>query len=157
MLAAGCRVVVGEGGSLWDGKRFSDHARIAYATEFSGNRVEIPAGRILKGVVEAGRKVLRGGKKIDAVSFCAAVERGGWLTDGKGKVRVGAITHQDRRSVEEAKGLVEKFGSKWFLERLGNLPYPGGIGSSTLAWIHRHARGVRLRGEMPRGAGVECD
>jgi sugar (pentulose or hexulose) kinase len=48
--------------------------------------------------------------------------------------------------VAEARGLVDALGKKWLLTHTGNLPYPGGIGSSTLAWIAAHHRGVLGKG-----------
>ena len=70
--------------------------------------------------------------------------------DARGKARLPVITHQDRRSVAEARGLVGALGKKWLLAHTGNLPYPGGIGSSTLAWIAAQQRGV-LRGDARVG------
>jgi xylulokinase len=33
-------------------------------------------------------------------------------------------------------------GKRWLLQHTGNLPYPGGIGSSTLAWLRAHDPGA---------------
>jgi xylulokinase len=131
----------------WDGRRFVGRARVAYGTVFDGLRAELCAETVLAAVMRAGREVRAA--RAEAVSFCA-LSSGVVVTDARGKARLPVITHQDRRSVREARGLVDALGKKWLLAHTGNLPYPGGIGSSTLAWIAAHRRGV-LRGHARVG------
>jgi sugar (pentulose or hexulose) kinase len=133
--------------AVWDGRRFTGRARVAYATQFDGDRAELHPETVLAAVVRAGREVRA--ERAQAVSFCA-LSSGVVVTDARGKARLPVITHQDRRSVREARGLVEALGKKWLLTHTGNLPYPGGIGSSTLAWIAVHRRAV-LRGNARVG------
>ncbi len=133
----------------WDGRRFCGRARVGYETHFDGVCAELPAEKVLAAVIRAGREV--SASSADAVVFCA-LSSGVVVTDARGKVRVGIITHQDRRSVAESRQLVKRMGSRWLLAHTGNLPYPGGIGSSTLAWIARHQasalRGTHLVGQL---------
>jgi xylulokinase len=133
--------------AYWDGRRFVGRARVAYETQFNGPRAELGAETVLEAVIRAGREVRAA--RAEAVSFCA-LSSGVVVTDARGKARLPVITHQDRRSVAEARGLVDALGKKWLLAHTGNLPYPGGIGSSTLAWIAAHQRGV-LRGDARVG------
>jgi xylulokinase len=125
----------------WDGRRFAARVRIPIATHFDGVKVEASAGLVLRAVEQAGREVLRGeargGSGVDCIAFCA-FSSALVVTDERGVIRAGAITHQDRRSVAEARELCARLEKKWLLEHTGNLPYPGGIGSSTLAWLRRH-------------------
>ena len=133
--------------AYWDGNRFRNRVRVEYKTHFDGIRAELHADDVLRAVIRAGREAHA--QHADAVAFCT-LSSGVVITDAAGKVRLGVITHQDRRSVDEARNLVKRLGTPWLLAHTGNLPYPGSIGSSTLAWVAKHARGT-LRGNYRVG------
>jgi sugar (pentulose or hexulose) kinase len=120
----------------WDGRRFLARTRVPYPTHFDGPRAEVNAHDILHALVRAGAAAVDG-RTLDAVAFCA-FSSGLVVTDAAGNVRRPLITHQDRRSVREAADLVKRLGKRRSLTRTGNLPYPGGIAASSLAWLRRH-------------------
>jgi sugar (pentulose or hexulose) kinase len=99
--------------------------------------------------MQAGGDALRGIRQIDAVSFCI-FSSGVIVTDASGKPRTPIITHADRRSSATSLALVRQRSRSWWLRRTGNLPYAGGIASSTLAWLHEHEPGV-FRGKYRVG------
>ncbi len=138
--------------AYWDGKRFGRRVRVGYETMFEGVRAELPPEVVKRALWKAGREVKA--QRAEAVAYCT-LSSGVVVTGPEGKVRVGVITHQDRRSVDDARRLVEKLTKAWLLKHTGNLPYPGGIGSSTLAWIAECPQ--RAEGEVPGGTIVELD
>src|SRR5437763_471235 len=83
---------------------------------------EAEGGVVLRSVVKAGREVWLGHSRagVDAVCFCV-FSSGVVVCDEKMRLRVGAITHQERRSVRSAEGLVKDLGKPWLLKRTGNL------------------------------------
>jgi sugar (pentulose or hexulose) kinase len=128
---------------LWDGSGFADIARAPFRTRFDGVQVEVPAEAVWRAVVRAARSIPA--RSAEAVAFCT-FSCGVMVTGERGDVRAGAITHQDRRSVAEARTLVKQLGKPWLLRHTGNLPYPGSIGSTTLAWLRHHRPGIFRRG-----------
>ena len=122
----------------WDGERFARMVRVPMTVKLDGAQAELPVKVALAAVELAGREAMRGQAAPEAVAFdvfSSAVV----VTDKAGKATVGAITHQDRRSVESAEEIVAEFGEAWLLKRVGNLPFPGGIGSSTLRWLRKNS------------------
>ena len=87
-------------------------------------------------LLRAGQEALHGATP-DAISFCT-FSPGVLITDAHYRPLTPIITHADRRSTAIAAALVEKHTKSWWLVRTGNLPYPGGIGSSTLAWLRQN-------------------
>jgi sugar (pentulose or hexulose) kinase len=120
----------------WDGRRFLSHTRIPFATTLDGPRAEIPHATLYRALRQAGQAALAARPPApDAVAFCA-FSSGVVVTDAQFRPRTPIITHADRRSSAAARALVSQKPPRWWLARTGNLPYPGGIGSSTLAWLH---------------------
>jgi sugar (pentulose or hexulose) kinase len=124
----------------WDGRRFLARSRATFKTQFDGVRVEVPPDELLAALVRAAREAVGGlgrRRKVDAVGYCA-FSSGLVVTDARGNTRRPIITHQDRRSIAEAAALAARRGKRWWLARTGNLPYPGGIAASSLAWLRAH-------------------
>ncbi len=120
----------------WDGRRFAARSRAAYPTHFDGPRAQVDPAQMLRALTTAARQAV-GGRKVDALAYCT-FSSGVIVTDHDGTPRTPIITHQDRRSTDAALALAKALGKRWLLRHTGNLPYPGGIGSSTLAWLHAH-------------------
>ncbi|MGN6366740.1 MAG: xylulokinase [Phycisphaerae bacterium] len=118
-----------------DGRRFLARTRVSYATLFHGNRVEIDPAALLRAVLTAGKNLHA--KNPDVISFCA-LSTGLTITNQHFKPRTNIITHQDRRSTHEALALTNRLGKTFLLRHTANLPYPGGIGTSSLAWLQQH-------------------
>ncbi len=118
-----------------DGRRFLTRTRVPYQTLFHNNRAELDPQTILHAVITAGKNAKP--KNPDAISFCT-LSSALAITNQHFHPRTNIITHQDRRSTVEARNLVKKLGHAYLLKHTGNLPYPGGIASSSLAWIAKH-------------------
>ena len=129
-------------------RRCAPTTRIPFPTTFTGPRVEIAARRLLNCVLRAGRAALSD-VRVDAVAFCT-FSSGVVVTSPTGKPLTPIIVHSDRRSTQIAADLVRDTGKRWWLQRTANLPYPGGIGASTLAWLTRHEPGL-FRGTYRAG------
>jgi xylulokinase len=127
---------------LWEGGRFASRVRVPYRTRFSGDRAEIDPGELLRAVMKAGAAASTRG--ADAVAFCT-FSSGVVVTDLHEKPLTPIITHADRRSTSASLVLVRRRPHRWWLTRTGNLPYPGGIGTSTLAWLAKNTPSVFRR------------
>jgi sugar (pentulose or hexulose) kinase len=114
--------------------------RVGFETDLRGVAAEIRPEELLGTVIRAGSEALAGGggggEAPDAIAYCS-FSPGVVVTDAAFRPITPIITHADRRSVAAAGALLEMRPEGWWLERTGNLPYPGGIGSSTLAWLRR--------------------
>jgi xylulokinase len=55
------------------------------------------------------------------------------------------ITHQDRRSLAQARWVQKRVGTSGFLAITGNLPVPGGISCTSMLWLKRNRPGVYRR------------
>jgi len=122
--------------TLWRGQRQGKARRQPVVSRWDGVKAEIPARRLLADI-ERTVAAAAGRQPVDVISlgvFSAAP----MVCDRDGRVRVDIITHADRRSVEEARQIEREIGAQRVLRLSGNRPVPGGIGSSTLRWLHRH-------------------
>jgi xylulokinase len=121
--------------------------RIAYATLHEGSRVEVDAETLLlaisKAITDLGPRV----KRVDAIAL--SVMSPAWVAmDKRGRALTPIVTHQDRRSVQEAVELEKRVGRARHLAIAGNRPFPGSISSTTLAWFLRHEPGRMARAEL---------
>jgi len=123
---------------LLEGKRVVREApRVFYPTHCRGAAVEVRAEDLLSAAVEAVRKLDLGTSGVDALQF--AVMAPAWLAmDARGRALTPMITHQDRRSLVEAREIEARVGKARHLRITGNRPFPGGISSTSLAWYRRH-------------------
>jgi xylulokinase len=108
-----------------------------FDTRRRGVSAEVEPDDMLGAVAGAIRAVGAAAKKADFIAL--SVMSPAWVAmDKRGKPLTPIVTHQDRRSTAEAKALVAKVGKKNYQSRAANLPIPGGISASTLAWYHKH-------------------
>jgi sugar (pentulose or hexulose) kinase len=120
-----------------DETRVGEIVREAVVTRFEGRRAEIDAEPLWAAVVAAVRALGPQARSADRVAvdvlspgFLAMTRAGDPLTP--------AVTHQDRRSPEQAAELERRVGKERHLSILGCRPFPGGIASSTLLWWRDH-------------------
>lgn len=72
-----------------------------------------------------------------------------WLAlDARGRGLTPVVTHQDRRSLAEARELERRVGRERHLVLAGNRPVPGGISSTTLAWHLAHERSAMKKAAL---------
>ena len=109
-------------------------ARESFPTCFDGVRAEVDADGILAAMTRAARQIGPAAKRADAIAL--SVMSPSWIAmDRAGKPLTPVITHQDRRSVDVARNLVKRLGSRRWLSLAGNLPFPGGISVTTARWF----------------------
>ncbi|HEY1921922.1 MAG TPA: FGGY family carbohydrate kinase, partial [Tepidisphaeraceae bacterium] len=120
-------------GIVHNGQILSPLARDTYPTHFDGPKVEVDPQKVLKAIAHAIKELGPAAKKVDAIGL--SVMSPAWLAmDKHGKPLTRLITHQDRRSVQIAHDLENRFGMQKFLNIAGNRPFPGGISITTLVW-----------------------
>src|SRR5215210_4642816 len=116
-------------GILRNGKLVGRVVRERFPTHYDGTRAEVDPDAILK-AVRAAIAMLSQVKRVDAVAM--SVMAPSWIAlDAKGKPLTPVVTHQDRRSTAEASELIAAPGKHRLLDLSGNLPFPGGISSTT--------------------------
>lgn len=74
------------------------------------------------------------------------------VMDSAGRPTAPVIIHQDRRSYDEAAEIERRVGRDRHIALLGCRPFPGGIATSSLLWLRRHAphllEGAALFGQL---------
>lgn len=123
-------------------------ARESYPTKFDAVHAEVRPQHVLAAVARAVRRLGPAARRVDAIALSALSPS--WVAmDARGRPITPIITHQDRRSVQEARDLLAAAGGEKAMLRLaGNLPFPGGISSTTLMWFLRHEKAVMRRADL---------
>ena len=125
-------------GEPWRGRV----VRAFFKTDHRGERVEVPAERVLRAVAAAVGELGVGtaaaaGRGVDAIGL--TVMSPAWCAmDARGRALTPLVTHQDRRSVTIAADIEARVGRARHLKLAGNRPFPGGISSTTWAWYLRN-------------------
>ncbi|NNM85614.1 MAG: hypothetical protein HKL96_07645 [Phycisphaerales bacterium] len=119
------------------GSRLHRSVRIAVAARNIGNHAEIAPRELLRAFHKAISQIADHTRTIDAIAL-DAFSPGIIGLDHKYRPLFGLITHQDRRSVREAQFIERHIGKARHLAMLGNRPFPGGIGSTSLLWLRRN-------------------
>jgi xylulokinase len=115
-------------------------SRVAYTTKHTGPRVEVDANQLLAAIAKAVREL--NARHIDVIVPCAMAPS--WVAmDARGKAISPMVTHQDRRSTDEAKQIEQIVGARELLKITGNGPFPGGISSTTHRWFAHHTDVIR--------------
>ncbi|MDP9173910.1 MAG: FGGY family carbohydrate kinase [Planctomycetota bacterium] len=134
-------------GIVRDGKVVGRLARSNFPTLFDGPRVEVDPPTLMAAMARAITDLGPVARKVDAIGL--SVMSPAWLAmDRRGKPLTPLITHQDRRSVEISHQLLARVGQARYLKIAGNLPFPGGISASTLAWFAANAPSVLRRADL---------
>ncbi len=111
--------------------------RAFFRTRHSGQSVEVDPDELLRAVRTAIAGLGGKAKQVDAIHL--AVMCPAWVAlDRAGRPLTPIVTHQDRRSVAEAKALEARLGKQRHLNLCGCRPFPGGISSTTWAWFRAH-------------------
>ncbi len=122
---------------LRDGRVVGEVAREFYPTRRDEERAEVDPAALLRAIRGAVAQVGARAKGVDAIAL--AVMSPAWVVmDAKGNPLTPLVTHQDRRSVDEARRIEAEVGKARHLRLAGNRPFPGGISSTTWAWYRRH-------------------
>ena len=120
--------------------RLKDFAHIPVVSLLQTSEVEVPAAGLLAAFEKAISKAMASHKKLDAIAL-DTFSPGLVALDKQGQPIVGCITHQDRRSQQQACQLEARIGADRHLKITGNRPFPGGIASTSLLWIKQRQPG----------------
>ncbi len=121
--------------------------RAFFRSRHSGPSVEVDPDELLRAVRTAIAGLGGKAKQVDAIHL--AVMCPAWVAlDRAGRPLTPIVTHQDRRSVAEAKALEARIGKARHLALCGCRPFPGGISSSTWAWFRAHPRARLTRADL---------
>lgn len=119
----------------------------AYKTTYDGSRAQVPLRNIDRAVRVAIADLGDAARTVDRVAISAMSPS--WLAlDAKGRALTPVVTHQDRRSLEQAREIERRVGKARHLKLAGNRPAPGGISSTTLAWFLQHDRATMRRAAL---------
>lgn len=122
-------------------------ARVEYPTRFQGPRVEVNPAQILTAISRAIAALGATARRVDALAL--SVMSPAWIAmDRRGKPLTPIITHQDRRSLNEAIAIEARLGKARHLSLAGVRPVPGGISSTTWAWFQMHHRSLLKRADL---------
>jgi xylulokinase len=123
---------------LLDGtKVLAESPRAFFKSKFDGPAVDVDPDTLLAAVRKAIAGLGPRAKKVDAIALATMAPA--WVVmDAQGRPLTPIITHQDRRSVAEARTLEAKLGKERHLALCGCRPFPGGISSTSWAWYLRH-------------------
>jgi xylulokinase len=132
-------------GVLEHGRAPQRVVRVSFDTTLAGDRAECDADDVLRAVGQAIGKLKP--KRIDMIAHDGMGPS--WLAiDRRGRAVTRVVTHQDRRSLEEARHIETTVGRKHHLRTVGARPVPGGISSTTCLWHLRHAKGAMKKASL---------
>ena len=119
---------------ILQGKRvLAEAPRAFFRSRCDGPKVEVDPEELLRAVRTAIEGLGGRAERVDAIHL--AVMAPAWVAmDARGEALTPIVTHQDRRSVANARELESRFGAAMHLAVCGNRPIPGGISSTTWAW-----------------------
>jgi xylulokinase len=134
-------------GILEDAEISGETPRTFYRTNTHGSAVDVDESELLSAIVQTIGKLGEPAKGVDLIAM--AVMAPAWVAmDKRGKALTPIVTHQDRRSVEEARELEKRIGKARFLRLSGNRPYPGGISATTWAWFGKHHPSILAKADL---------
>jgi len=125
--------------------------RVFFKTRYNTGTAEVDPDDLLAAMAKAVASLGAKARRVDAVALATMCPA--WVAmDAKGRALTPIVTHQDRRSVAEAKEIEARIGKERHLALCGSRPFPGGISSTTWAWYLAHRpqalRGVDLAGHL---------
>jgi xylulokinase len=119
--------------------------REPFPTAFGDGRAEVSPQRLMIAIRRAAASLRAG--KADFVVLAGMSPS--WLAmDKAGRALTPIITHQDRRSLQQAREFLAEFGQRRLLQTTGNIPCPGGISATTSRWMTRHQRSIMRKCDL---------
>ena len=134
-------------GLLRDGLLTGDPAREAFPTRYDGAKAEVDAAAMFAAVRKVIADLGPDAKAVDAIAL-SVMAPAFVLIDADGTPLTPVVTHQDRRSVEQAVRIERTVGKDRHLHLAGNRPTPGGISSTTFAWFVEHHPDVVKKADL---------
>jgi len=134
-------------GIVREGQIIGRVAVATYSTRFDGTKAEVDPKKVLAAIARAMGELGERARRVDAIGL--SVMGPAWVAmDSSGKAITPIVTHQDRRSVVEARELLGRLGEKVFLRIAGNLPFPGSMSVTNYAWYAKHEPSVIRRADL---------
>ena len=131
---------------LRNGKPVGTISHAAYPTVRKDTRAEVDPNALLQAISKAIASI-PAAKKADILAL--SVMSSAWVAmDSRGKTLTPIITHQDRRSIDDARALLREIGEKSLLKITGSLPFPGGISSTTHRWMFRNLKQLKRKAAL---------
>ena len=128
-------------GILRGNRVVAEAPRVFFRTNYTTTTAEVDPNDLLVAVRQAIAHLGAKAQQVDVVALATMCPA--WVAmDRRGKALTPIVTHQDRRSVAEARVLEAKLGKERHLALCGSRPFPGGISSTTWAWYRAHRPGV---------------
>jgi len=121
--------------------------RETFSTTAQGSHVEVNAEHVLQAIVKAIKRIGAQAKQVDVIAL-DVMAPSFVVMDRAGKALSPIVTHQDRRSIDEAREIERRIGKARHLKLAGNRPAPGGISSTTFAWFARHQPDILKRADL---------
>jgi xylulokinase len=133
---------------ILDGTRvLAESPRAFFKSQFDGPAVDVDPDTLLVAVRKAITGLGQRARQVDAIAL--ATMGPAWVAmDAQGRALTPLVTHQDRRSVVEARELEERLGKERHLALCGCRPFPGGISSTSWAWFRRHRPAVLRKADL---------
>ncbi len=134
--------------ALLAGSRIKGRVRaVNFPTHRPEERAEVDPEALLKAIAQAIEQLGEGAKKADVIAMATMAPS--WVgMDRHGRALTPIITHQDRRSTEQARQIEARVGKRRHLKLAGNRPFPGGISSTTCAWFKANHPGLLRRVDL---------
>jgi xylulokinase len=135
------------GGLLRGTKVVAESPRAFFKSRHSGSAVEVDPDTLLAAVRTAIAGLGPRVREVEAIVF--ATMGPAWVAmDRQGRPLTAIVTHQDRRSIMEARELEARLGKERHLALCGCRPFPGGISSTSWAWHRRHQPSSLRRADL---------
>jgi xylulokinase len=132
---------------LQDQRLVGDVAAVNFPTHRADDRAEVAPPELLKAIVRAIVQVGPAARTVDAIALSTMAPS--WIAmDRRGQPLTPIVTHQDRRSIEQARAIEQRLGKQRHLRLAGNRPFPGGISSTTFAWFKQHHPALIRRADL---------
>ena len=121
--------------------------RTFFKTRHVGPAVDVDPELLMAAVASAIAQLGGRARTVDAIALATMCPA--WVAmDAKGKPLTRLVTHQDRRSVMEARAIEARLGKERHLSLCGCRPFPGGISSTTWAWFKAHQPAALRRADL---------
>ena len=105
---------------------------------YHGDRAEIDATQLLERLTHLVARLAAGKRRADCIAHCCLCP-GLVGLDRQRRPVTPIITHQDRRSIPQARWLQTRLPNTQWLHIAGNLPFPGGISCTSILWLKENA------------------
>lgn len=132
---------------LREGQIVGRIGRSEFETHLDGVRTEVVPEEILKSLADAIGQLGPAAREADVIALDNMAPS--WVVmDRSGKALTPIVTHQDRRSIEQARELEQRVGKDRYLQLAGTRPFPGSISSTTWLWFNQHAPAVMQQADL---------